>query len=94
MICALKPDILLYPPEARHIKETPPNLHRTYVSEESHGAHEKFFLFSCIQIDTYIKHLKHTSVMYGGVGVGGMICARFTGLRWRHRARRQGLQTQ
>lgn len=67
-ICALKPDILLYPPGARYIKEPPPNLHRIYTSEESRGAHEIFFLFSCIQIDTYIKQLKHTSVIFYGAG--------------------------
>lgn len=67
-ICALKPDILLYPPGARYIKEPPPNLHRIYTSEESRGAHEIFFLFPCIQIDTYIKQLKHTSVIFYGAG--------------------------
>lgn len=89
-ICALKPDILQFPREARHIKETLPNLCRIYVSEEIHGAREKFFLFSCMQIDTYIKHLKHTSVMYCGVGSGcvgggGIICVRFRELQWCHR---------
>lgn len=66
--CALKPDILLYPPGARYIKEPPPNLHRIHTSEESRGAHEIFSLFSCIQIDTYIKQLKHTSVIFYGAG--------------------------
>ncbi len=81
-ICALKPDILLYPPEARYIKEPPTNLHRMHVSEESYGAHEKFFVFCCTQIQTCIKHLKHTSVMFCGVWSGrvrdrGNFCARF-----------------
>lgn len=67
-IFALKPDILLYPPGARYIKEPPPNLHRIHMTEESRGAHEIFFLFSCIQIDTYIKQLKHTSVIFYGAG--------------------------
>lgn len=89
-ICALKPDILLYPPEARYIKEPPPNLHRFHMSEESHGAHEIFFLFSCIQIDTCIQQLKHTSVMFCGVGSccvgdGGIICIRVRELQWCHR---------
>lgn len=40
------------------------------MREESHGAHEKFSLFSYEQIDMYIKDLKHTSVMHCGVGSG------------------------
>lgn len=40
------------------------------MSEESHAAHEELFIFSCMQIATYIKHLKHTSAMYCEVGSG------------------------
>lgn len=80
-ICALKLDILLYPPEARYIKEPQPNLLRIHTSEESRGAHEIFFLFSCIQIDTNIKQLSRSSVMFRGgccrVRDGGIICVGF-----------------
>lgn len=90
-MCALKPDILLYPPEARYIKETSSNLHRIYMSEESHETHEIFFLFSCTQIDTYIKQLDHTSVRFNGAGGaallrdGGIICVTFREFHWCHR---------
>lgn len=81
-ICALKLDILLYPPEARYMKEPQPNLLRIHTSGESRGAHAIFFLFSCIQIDTNIKQLSHISVMgvMGGcchVRGGSMICVGF-----------------
>lgn len=60
------------------------------MSEESRGAHEIFFLFSCIQIDTYIKQLKHTSVIFYGAGSclaedGGITGAGFGELQRRHR---------
>lgn len=86
-ICALKLDILLYPPEARYMKESQPNL-RIHTSEESRGAHEIFLLFSCIQIDTNIKQLSRGSVMFCGaccpVRDGGIICDGFADRLWCH----------